>query len=156
MARNQQHRRRSRRAGHLPIWEQPKTAECQELLTAEGRRQQRWTLRPRCHGFYEMKKRWVWHREVSQWKAAITAHLREHPILRPLRKPLRLYAQLFEPHELRDPPNVEGGAWKAMLDAFQECKVIGQDNWAWIKGGDGYDIALDKRDPRVILVLTEA
>lgn len=113
-----------------------------------------WTFRPRCHGLNELKKRWMWAREVKQWKAAIRQWLLVNPFT-PLTRPVRLYAVFLEGHALRDPKNIDGGAWKAVLDAFQECGVLREDNWEVIAGDDGFERFLDKHDPRFILVLTE-
>lgn len=147
-------RRRSKRAGHLPWHKKPKLVTVQVLDSQT----QLWTFRPRVLGLNELSRRWKFHKEKSEWKAAVARLLQFHRDPDSLRhaKPVTLSSLYFEPSVSRDPHNIDGGAMKALLDALVECGILPDDNQAWIKGSYTFDWRLDKADPRVELTIREA
>lgn len=147
-------RRRNKRAGHLPWHKKPKLVTV-ELLDSKT---QLWTFRPRVLGLNELSRRWKFHKEKSQWKAALWHCLKQHGNAASLahKKPVTLSARYFEPTSSRDPSNVDGGAMKALLDALVESGILPDDGWAWIKPPHSYTWELDKVDPRVELTIREA
>lgn len=152
LARNRA-RRRSKRANHLPWHKKPK------LVTVEilDSRTQLWTFRPRVLGLNELSRRWKFHKEKSEWKAAVARLLQFHKDPDSLRhaKPVTLSSLYFEPSASRDPSNVDGGAMKALLDALVESGILPDDGWKWIRPPHTYSWELDKSDPRVELTMRE-
>ena len=140
-------RQRAKRANHLPFHQRPKLVEVREGNV--------WVFRPRVLRLNQLSQRWKFHKEKSEWKAAIAGFLRSHanPDALRHRKPVRLSALYFEPTAARDPSNIDGGAMKALLDALVECGILVDDGWKWIKPPHVYDWVLDKADPRVELTI---
>ena len=149
-------RQRSVRASRLPMHKQPKLVTVETLPDVV--KAQLWTFRPRVLGLNELSKRWLFHREKSQWKAALWSCLNQHPsaLLLAHKRPVTLSVKYFEPSVSRDPSNVDGGAMKALLDALVECGILPNDNWKWIKPPHTYCWVLEKTDPRVELTIREA
>lgn len=146
-------KRRNKRAGHLPWHKKPKLVEVQNLPNQA----QLWVFRPRVLGLNELSRRWKFHKEKSEWKAAIARFLQFHRDPDSLRhaKPVTLSCKYSEPSASRDPQNIDGGAMKALLDALVECGILPDDNWAWIKPPYSYTWELDRHDPRVELTIRE-
>lgn len=115
----------------------------------------RLTFRPRVLGLNQLSRRWMFHKEKSEWKTAISKFLFGKGTIR-LKPPLLLSSTLFEPNQLRDPHNIDGGAMKALLDALVSCGILGDDNWAWIRPPYTTTWVLEKVDPRVELTIVES
>ncbi len=145
-------KRRNKRASHLPMHKRPKSVSYQ-LLSSSPRREL-WTFRPRVLGGNDLSRRWKFHREKSEWKAALRAMLLSSPVSRHT-KPVRLSVVYSEPTRSRDPSNVDAGAMKALLDALTECGILQDDNWAWIRPPHRYDWRHDSDDPRIEILMEE-
>lgn len=64
--------------------------------------------------------------------------------------PYRVEFNFFEPDRRRDVDNVYAGGMKVLLDSFQHCGLIGDDNRKWIESVKCRD-SLRKGDPGVIV-----
>lgn len=89
--------------------------------------------------------------EVLRARAAI-----RQAALTPMRRPVLIGIEFFEPNRRRDPGNVFW-ADKPILDALQEEGIIGNDNWSWLKGPEPIRkrIYHDPKSPRIVVIIKE-
>ena len=71
-----------------------------------------------------------------------------------LDKPVKMHYHYFEPNKRRDPGNFHAFCQKVTEDALQECGVLPNDNWEWIKAFT-VDWELDKKNPRIEVEIEE-
>ena len=71
-----------------------------------------------------------------------------------IRKPVRIHYDFYEPDHKRDISNVTAFFVKVFEDALQDCKVLRNDNWVYIRGYS-QDFHVDKDRPRVEVTIQE-
>ena len=71
-----------------------------------------------------------------------------------IRNPVRIHYDFYEPDHTRDISNVASFFVKVFEDALQDCKVLKNDNWFYIRGYS-QDFHTDKNNPRVEVVIRE-
>ena len=71
-----------------------------------------------------------------------------------IRKPVRIHYDFYEPDHKRDISKVTAFFVKVFEDALQDCKVLRNDNWVYIRGYS-QDFHVDKDRPRVEVTIQE-
>lgn len=81
---------------------------------------------------------------------AIRLQLGELAIL----NPVRIHYAFYEATEKRDPSNVASFFVKVFEDALQQCGVLKNDNWRYLKGYS-QEFHIDRANPRVEVTIEE-
>lgn len=81
---------------------------------------------------------------------AIRVQLKRLAIL----NPVRIHYTFYEATEKRDPSNVASFFVKVFEDALQQCGVLKNDNWKYLKGYS-QEFHIDRNNPRVEVVIEE-
>ena len=68
--------------------------------------------------------------------------------------PVRIHYTFYEATEKRDPSNVASFFVKVFEDALQQCGVLKNDNWKYLKGYS-QEFHIDRANPRVEVVIEE-
>lgn len=68
--------------------------------------------------------------------------------------PVRIHYSFYEATEKRDPSNVASFFVKVFEDALQQCGVLKNDNWRYLKGYS-QEFHIDRDNPRVEVVIEE-
>ena len=71
-----------------------------------------------------------------------------------IHNPVRIHYSFYEATTRRDPSNVASFFVKVFEDALQQCGVLQNDNWTWLKGYS-QEFHIDKANPRVEVVIEE-
>ena len=67
---------------------------------------------------------------------------------------VRIHYTFYEATEKRDPSNVASFFVKVFEDALQQCGVLKNDNWKYLKGYS-QEFHIDRANPRVEVVIEE-
>jgi Holliday junction resolvase RusA-like endonuclease len=70
-----------------------------------------------------------------------------------IKTPVTINYHIFEPTRKRDKSNVGAFAVKVIEDALQNCKVIPNDNWKYMKAYN-VEVDYDKDNPRIEVTIT--
>ena len=68
--------------------------------------------------------------------------------------PVRIHYAFYEATEKRDPSNVASFFVKVFEDALQQCGVLKNDNWRYLKGYS-QEFHIDRNNPRVEVIIKE-
>lgn len=68
--------------------------------------------------------------------------------------PVRIHYAFYEATEKRDPSNVASFFVKVFEDALQQCGVLKNDNWRYLKGYS-QEFHIDRTNPRVEVTIEE-
>lgn len=68
--------------------------------------------------------------------------------------PVRIHYTFYEATEKRDPSNVASFFVKVFEDALQQCGVLKNDNWKYLKGYS-QEFHIDRNNPRVEVIIKE-
>ena len=68
--------------------------------------------------------------------------------------PVRIHYVFYEATEKRDPSNIASFFVKVFEDALQQCGVLKNDNWRYLKGYS-QEFYIDRKNPRVEVTIEE-
>lgn len=69
-------------------------------------------------------------------------------------RPVKIHYVFYEADHKRDPSNIAAFAVKVIEDALQDCKVLKNDNWTYMRGYS-QEFFVDKNNPRIEVFLKE-